>query len=153
MTAITCNNWGIASAVTVESSPVGDTLRVLLVDDYDPYRACVAHCLRTHLNADVVEARDGLVALEHTRQQTFDVIVLDVEMPQMNGVELFERLTAEHAARTVFVTGGGREERQTWLGQFDPGRVLRKPVDLERLTSVIEAIRPRPSLQRSKRQP
>jgi CheY-like chemotaxis protein len=132
---------------------VGDRPRILLVDDYDPYRACVAHYLRTRLNAEVVEARDGLVGLEQARRQNFDVIVLDIEMPQMDGIELFERLTREHAARTVFVTGGGRAEREVWLGQFDPWRVLRKPVCLEKLTAVIKTIKARPSLQRSERQP
>ena len=116
---------------------MGDRPRILLVDDYDPYRACVAHYLRMRLNAEVVEAGDGVAALEQLRERTFDVLVLDVEMPQMDGVELFERVSPELGARTVFVTGGGREERRSWLEQFDSARVLRKPVDLERLRTVI----------------
>lgn len=117
-------------------------LRVLLVDDYEPYRACVAHFLRTRLGAEVIEAGDGLVALEHTKAGTFDVILLDIEMPTMDGAETFGRLDPVHAARTLFVTAGGRGEREAWLLRFEAeGRVLRKPVDLDRLTKAMAGLR------------
>lgn len=119
---------------------MGDRKRILLVDDYEPYRACVAHYLRTAMNAEVVEARDGLMALDQLRTRSFDVLVVDVEMPQMDGIALFQCLPPELEARTVFVTGGERLERQDWLARFDRTRLLRKPVAFERLGAVVSAI-------------
>ena len=114
-------------------------MRVLLVDDYQPFRACLAKYLANH-GAEVVEAGDGKVALELTRQRGFDVIVLDVEMPTMDGVEMFTRLDPVHAARTLLVTAGGRFEREGWVGRFADDRVFWKPVDLDRLMKAIESL-------------
>lgn len=114
-------------------------MRILLVDDYEPFRACLAKYLAKQ-GAEVVEAGDGEVALELTRCRRFDVIVLDVEMPTMDGVEMFKRLDPAHAARTLLVTAGGRWEREAWVDRFAGGRVFRKPVDLDRLIKAIESL-------------
>lgn len=114
-------------------------MRILVVDDYAPFRSSVARFLRHHHHVDVVEAEDGIEALERLREGVFDAILLDLEMPRMDGVELFERLSADAASKTFLMTAGGRKEQEAWLTGFDADRVLRKPIDLERLTAVVTA--------------
>lgn len=69
----------------------GDRRVVLVVDDDDMIR----HLVRTVLEADdftVVEAADGREALEQVEATSPDVIVLDVMMPELDGVEVLRRL-------------------------------------------------------------
>jgi len=65
--------------------------RVLIVDDEDRFR----HTLRKLLEANgynVEEAGDGYEALEKVKESKFDVILLDVKMPGMHGVEVLAKL-------------------------------------------------------------
>jgi DNA-binding NarL/FixJ family response regulator len=64
------------------------TLRLLLVDDHALVREGVAGLLETHPDIEIVgEAEDGLQALEKARGTMPDVILMDIEMPQCDGLE------------------------------------------------------------------
>ncbi|WP_437724211.1 response regulator [Sorangium sp. So ce861] len=67
------------------------TRRVLVVDDEEGMRATVAANLELE-GYEVVEARDGAHALELVRQQRFALVLTDVKMPGLNGVETFREL-------------------------------------------------------------
>lgn len=70
--------------------------RVLLVDDHKVLRKGLAMLLLTEPNIEVVgEAGDGLSAIAKARELTPDVIVMDVTMPVMNGVEATRRIKRE----------------------------------------------------------
>jgi len=115
-------------------------LRILIVDDYGPFRGLVAMLLRSRLDADIVEAADGPAALACVRQGAFDVIILDVDMPGMDGEQTYACLPPSQADRTLILTGVGKFERRCWFSKFPTGRVLRKPVDFEDLTSAIASM-------------
>ena len=81
------------------------TVRVLIVDDEAPAR----RVLRTHLEAEAVvdivgEAASGPEAVEAIRAQRPDLVLLDVQMPGMNGFQVLEALGRECTAAVVFVT-------------------------------------------------
>jgi DNA-binding NarL/FixJ family response regulator len=66
---------------------------------------------------------------------------MDLEMPRMNGMELYGRLAPELARRTLIVSGGSeRPELAEWLTTHAKERVLRKPVDFEHLAGAIMAL-------------
>lgn len=67
------------------------TRRVLVVDDEEGMRATVAANLELE-GYEVVEARDGAHALDLVRQQRFALVLSDVKMPGLNGVETFREL-------------------------------------------------------------
>ena len=70
-------------------------VRVLLVDDHPLLRKGIADLLREHGRIDVVgEAADGEQAIELALRTRPDVIVMDVSMPRMNGLEATKRITA-----------------------------------------------------------
>ncbi len=63
-------------------------IRVLLADDHTIMREGLASLLREEPDIEVVgEATDGLVSLELARRHRPDVVVMDISMPRMNGVE------------------------------------------------------------------
>jgi len=61
--------------------------RILVVDDEDPLRHTLAGYLR-HVGYQVVEAASGLQALAHLRGGDFDLVILDLKMPGMEGTEV-----------------------------------------------------------------
>ncbi len=72
-------------------------IRVLLADDHLLMRQGLVRLLREQRDIDVVgEASDGLEALERVRETKPDVVLMDVHMPRMNGIEATARLKAEH---------------------------------------------------------
>jgi DNA-binding NtrC family response regulator len=109
------------------SHPVG---RVLLVDD-EPELRRLLHRTLTRAGFDVVDAENGRVALEAARQERFDVVISDVRMPCMGGMELLERLQLEEPGLPVVLISGSLEltDRRgaVELGAFD---FLAKPSQL-----------------------
>ena len=63
-------------------------IRVLVVDDSEPFRRVVCSILQNKLELrTILEASDGVEAIEQAKKLKPDLIVLDVAMPRMNGVE------------------------------------------------------------------
>ena len=90
---------------------------------------------------DVSRTTDPEQALEWlSGGQSFDVILCDVMMPRMNGVELrnrVEQFSADQAARIVFITGGLLLPQVRALLDSVPNTCLEKPLDLEGLRELI----------------
>jgi len=70
-------------------------LRILIADDYEIIRAGVRALLRWRTDVDVIEASNGQEAIEQARKTNPDVIILDLAMPVMTGLEAARRLKEE----------------------------------------------------------
>ena len=69
------------------------TVRVLVVDDYEPFRRFVCKTLRERQDAQVIgEASDGLDAIRKAEELQPDLIVLDIGLPALNGLEAGRRI-------------------------------------------------------------
>jgi len=72
----------------------GPIIRVLVVDDYKPWRRIVRLALQMHARLQVVsEASDGLEAVELAKQLQPDLMLLDLGLPTMNGIEVARAIT------------------------------------------------------------
>lgn len=116
--------------------------RVLLVDDNPDDLHQLERCLRK-LGADTTCALDGREALRVMGDSDFELVISDISMPEMNGVELAETLSARGVRQRVpimFVSGvASRNERADAI-RAGGVSVIDKPVDPDLLHSYVEAI-------------
>ena len=115
---------------------------ILAVDDSVTMRQLLAHVLRA-AGHEVVEARDGLQALDQARERAFDLVITDHHMPGMDGLALTRALRAEAAYRQVPILVLTTESDPALKAD---GRAagatgwLQKPFDPARLIEVIEKV-------------
>ncbi|HHT9117321.1 MAG TPA: sigma-54-dependent transcriptional regulator [Candidatus Hypogeohydataceae bacterium YC38] len=105
--------------------------KILVVDDEVNLLKALSDILKKN-GYEVAVARDGPSALQILQKDSFDVALLDIRMPQMNGVELLEKLKAQHQGMEVIVmTAYGTIEtakRSMKLGAYD---YILKPLDID----------------------
>src|SRR6188472_1748042 len=87
---------------------VDGTARILLVDDEQSIQTLLAYPLRKE-GYDVVSAHDGRDALDRFAEQRFDLVVLDVMMPKLDGIEVCRRLRARSQVPIIMLTAKGDE--------------------------------------------
>ena len=107
-------------------------LRVLIVEDEEGVRGPMARYL-TRRGAVVDQAADGIEGLTRLRAQPADVVLVDLRMPRMGGIDLFAQLEDEHpdmAARVLFLSGDVSQLAQSGNTPVPRERVLVKPVEL-----------------------
>jgi DNA-binding NarL/FixJ family response regulator len=86
-------------------------VRVLLADDQDLVRAGFRMILAAQGDVDVVgEARDGEEAVAMARRERPDVVLMDVQMPRLDGLAATRRIVADGTARVVMVTTFDRDD-------------------------------------------
>jgi len=115
-------------------------LRVLAVEDNPINRVILAEQLQA-LGCEVELAQDGVEALQRCREQAFDLVVTDINMPRMDGHALTRQLRDE--GNPVPVIGASAnataEERERYLASGMQG-YLSKPIDIARLRKAITAL-------------
>ncbi len=117
-----------------------DRIRVLLADDHEAMLERVAGLLRTE--CDVVgTVTDGQQALEAARELKPDVLVLDISMPVMNGIETAHRLQeAGNPARIVFLTvHDDADFAREALAAGALGYVIKSRITLDLMAAINEA--------------
>lgn len=110
-----------------------DNFRVLIVDDEDDFRETIIKRLKNRkLQADGAES--GHKALDLLKTQDFDVVILDVKMPGMDGIETLKEIKIRKPkTEVIMLTGHASVEsgiQGMQLGAFD---YVMKPVPLDEL--------------------
>src|SRR5262245_53498154 len=106
-------------------------LRVLLVDDEESIRAVFGSILE-EAGLEVVTASNAQDALEHVRADKWDVIVSDIQMPKMNGIELLRKVReVDLDVPVVLMTGGPTLDTAIEAMEYGAFRYLRKPMSVE----------------------
>jgi CheY-like chemotaxis protein len=118
--------------------------RVLVVDDNADVADALAMLLEV-LGCRVATAATGAEALEHARRSRPRLALLDIGLPDMDGLELARRLRAEHpdpaALRLVAISGYGHEEARQRSREAGFDLHLPKPVSPDDLRALIDACR------------
>jgi len=130
-------------------------IRVLAADD-DAVQRTLTESILLHtdwVDCTVTTVVDGREALEALREQVFDVAILDLSMPGLSGLEVFEAMGEDpQRPQVVFLSGYGTVATATKamkLGAYD---FLEKPVAPERLAAVVyKAAQAQEMIQRSER--
>lgn len=133
---------------TEELSRSGHTRRVMIVDDEPSIRHALARWLTRH-GWDVTLCEDGAQALRVVRddQAGFDVILCDLKMPGLSGMDVYRELEAERPEllqRLIIATGDVASADVAAFLSTIRVPVLEKPFALEQLASVLRQIDPVP---------
>lgn len=114
-------------------------IRVLIVDDEVKFLEAIGRRLKMR-NLEVVTASKGSDALEIARTQTFDVALLDLKMPGLNGREVLEILKREHKfLEVIILTGHGSMDSAVECTKLGAFAYLPKPYELEKLLEVLRS--------------
>jgi CheY-like chemotaxis protein len=115
--------------------------RILVADDSESVARSMSLVLRRR-GYDVSTARDGLEAVQRAVAERFDIIFLDIKMPNLDGVDAFRRIKASlPEAVVVMMTAYTMDEVVQDMLAEGVYRVLRKPVDLATLILLVEKVR------------
>jgi DNA-binding NarL/FixJ family response regulator len=86
-------------------------MRIVIADDHETYRRGLARAIRRFGTLDLVgEAADGAEALAVIREASPDLALLDVRMPEMDGLEVARRLKELGGTTVVLLTGSSTDE-------------------------------------------
>jgi len=111
------------------------TVRILVVDDHEPWRRFVTSVLHTLPEAEVIaEASDGLTAIEKAEELRPDLILLDIGLPRLNGIEACRRIRQlSHRSKILFISEYSSPDivkaalqigADGYLAKFDSGNEL-----------------------------
>jgi two-component system phosphate regulon response regulator PhoB len=126
----------------------GPRRRVLIVDDQEPMRLLLAHLIQQDLDAEVTLAGTCEAALRLVRESAFDVILLDLMMPGIGGIEVLKHIRTDSANEatpvvivSVLVNAPVEGERMSARRAKELGAnaVVSKPVDRGDLIAAVKA--------------
>lgn len=118
------------------------TLRVLTVDDSRTILAMLHHTL-SNAGFEVLQAEDGQQGLNVLMKESVDVVITDINMPVMDGIEFIRhvRATGNHQSLPILIltTETSQDKRELGKAAGGTGWIV-KPFDPEKLISVIHRV-------------
>lgn len=132
-----------SSPQTPASDQRRPSLRVLVVED-DPINTRVSMLMLQKLGHEPQAVENGLLAVERTAAESFDVVLMDVFMPEMDGLEATRRIrhreSSEHTSRLpiLALTASAQPDELARCGVAGMDAQLTKPLTLEALEAALE---------------
>jgi DNA-binding response OmpR family regulator len=120
--------------------------RILLVDDEQSIQTLLSYPLRKD-GYEVVQATDGREALDRFAEQSFDLVVLDVMLPQLDGLEVCRRLRARSAVPIIMLTAKSEEIDKVVGLELGADDYITKPFSMREFRSRIKAALRRADMQ------
>jgi two-component system chemotaxis response regulator CheY len=119
----------------------GQTLRYLIVDDSVFARKNLSRMVESFGGQVVGEAGDGRAAIAEYDRVRPDLVLMDITMPEMEGIEAAERIVRQHPeARVIMVSSVGYQENIVAALQRGARHFVQKPVKAEVLYEVIKYV-------------
>jgi two-component system chemotaxis response regulator CheY len=117
--------------------------RILIVDDSRTMRQLLVFALKRIKGVDLVEAQDGMDGLRKVTSDHFDLALIDVNMPVMDGLKLISLVRAEESLKAmrivVITTEGAKEDRERALS-LGADEYLTKPIQAGQVLSVAKSM-------------
>jgi len=116
---------------------------ILIIDDEDQFRTMLKNLLEEE-GHHVLEASDGEKGIQVYREHPVDLIMLDIFMPNKEGLETIRELKRDVSdTKIIAMSGGGRKGAHWYLeyaGMFGADKLLAKPFDPPELFEVIHQV-------------
>jgi len=114
------------------------TARILLVDDEQSIQTLLSYPLRKD-GYEVVRATDGRQALDRFTEQPFDLVVLDLMLPQVDGLEVCRRLRARSSVPIIMLTAKSEEIDKVLGLELGADDYITKPFSMREFRSRVKA--------------
>jgi len=115
--------------------------RVLIVEDSPTMRQLLVFALRRLKDVEIVEAQDGMDGLRKVSSDHFDIALIDINMPVMDGLKLIRLMRDEESLKqipiVVVTTEGADEDRDRALA-LGANEYLTKPIQANRVLTVVK---------------
>ena len=113
---------------------------ILIIDDAEPVRALLRFALEA-AGYEVTEAANGRQGLERYRQRPTDLVITDIAMPELNGLDLILELTREFLqAKVIAISGAGGEQNVLDVAKLLGARhTFQKPFSMPRLLDAVRS--------------
>ncbi len=112
-------------------------IRLLIADDEEDLVTFLAHRLRKQ-GLDVTVAMSGAEAVSAASQMTFDVAIVDLRMPDMDGIQVIEQLKSlQPHIEVLMLTGHGGHDTAWEAGRLQAFRYILKPHDFDDLVKLV----------------
>jgi len=122
------------------TNPVTKKSTILVVDDEDALRTVLSGEL-TSEGYEVKAAADGDEAISEVEQASFDLVLLDIKMPRMNGFEVLKYIKEKHSqTKVVMLTGFADLKNAIESKKLGADDFVSKPYDLVDLLTTIERV-------------
>jgi DNA-binding response OmpR family regulator len=122
--------------------------RILLVDDEQSIQTLLSYPLRKD-GYEVVQATDGREALDRFEERPFDLVVLDVMLPQLDGLEVCRRLRSRSAVPIIMLTAKSEEIDKVVGLEIGADDYITKPFSMREFRSRVKAALRRSELSRA----
>jgi DNA-binding response OmpR family regulator len=124
-----------------------DTPRILLVDDEESLQKLLSYPLRSD-GYEVVSAADGQEALDRFDEASFDLVVLDVMLPRVDGFDVCRKLRARSAVPIIMLTAKAEEFDKVLGLELGADDYITKPFSMREFRSRVKAVLRRAELVR-----
>ena len=126
--------------ITTYSNPVKKEYVILVVDDEVPIRELISDALSMS-DFTTKSAIDGLDALGKIRRERFDLVILDLNLPKLDGLSLLEKIRSEGSQVPVLILSARRDRNDITAGlKHGADDYLTKPFGIEELVLRVKAI-------------
>lgn len=117
--------------------------RILIVEDSPTMRQLLVFALRRLRDVEIVEAQDGMDGLRKITSDSFDLVLIDINMPVMDGLKLISMIRGEeslaHLPIVVITTEGANADRQRAL-DLGANEYLTKPIKANQVLAVAQGL-------------
>jgi len=119
--------------IPTPASLVADKFSILIVDDDQEIIDLLKAYLERQAPYEITTAADGITALIEVGRVKPDVLILDIMIPGVDGVEVCRRIKADSSNRTAIIAISGTTERQSQVLEAGADAFMLKPVDMDQL--------------------
>ena len=112
--------------------------KVIIVDDNKPCREIIKKIIEGNSTIKVIEATNGKQALNLLQNNPFDLLITDVRMPEMNGIELIDKLRERGSSIPIIVFSGVlNHDNREYLNAQKAVQIIEKPFSIETLAGTV----------------
>ena len=114
--------------------------KILIVDDDENIAELISTFLLRQGTYEVASANDGIIALIEVGCFKPDLLILDTEIPGVDGIQVSRRIKSDSANKTAIIAVSGSPEYETRSLQADADAFMRQPLDLQKLHAEIKRL-------------